>query len=186
MRPICDIVPVKQFLLFGALIFSAGLYSQKPATPCCTIIDMAKEAGTFTIRDVHTGKIALFKPDALDGAELKVGDTVDVKFEERKIVSVKGNAKMYDLMEASGGDSCCVILKLDSTVNDTSWRITAKNNSTGQQIQFNVPKSLAAQLNAGNIVYTQPTHGYAMISPASADTVRKQLYGFPLLQENAK
>jgi hypothetical protein len=177
---------MKQFLLFGALIFSASLYSQKPVTPCCTIIDMAKEAGTFTIRDVNTGKIALFKPDALEGAELKVGDTVDVKFEERKIISVKGNAKTYDLMDASNGDSCCVILKLDSTVNEASWRIIAKNNSTGQQIQFNVPKSLAARLNAGNIVYTQPTHGYAMISPANADSAKKELYGFPLLQENAK
>jgi len=177
---------MKQFLVIGALIVSTGAYSQKSDKSCCTIIDMAKDAGTFTIRDVNTGKIALFKPDALDGAELKVGDTVDVKFDERKITSVKGYAKSYELLDAANGDSCCIILKLDSTVNETSWRITAKNNGTGENIQFNVPKSLAARLSAGNIVYTQASHGYAMIAAAETDTAKKQIYGFPLLQENSK
>jgi hypothetical protein len=177
---------MKQFLFFTALMVSGNLYSQKADRPCCTIIDLAKDAGTFTIRDANTGKIALFKPDALEGAELKVGDTVDVKFDERKITAVKGTAKSYDLIDAVNGDSCCVILTLDSTVNEFLWRITAKNNSTGQNIQFNVPKSLAARLTAGNIVYTQPTHGYAMIAMAVVDTAGKQLYGFPLLEEKSK
>jgi hypothetical protein len=147
---------------------------------------MAKEAGTFTIRDVNNGKIALFKPDALDGAELRIGDTVNGRFDERKITSVKGNPKSYELMDAAKGDSCCVILKLDSIANEMFWHITAKNNSTGENIQFNVPKSLAERLTAGNIVYTQPSHGYAMISAAEADTAKRQLYGFPLLQEKSK
>lgn len=177
---------MKHIFLIGALIICGNVYSQKPDRACCAIIDMAKEAGTFTIRDAYTGKIALFKPDALDGAELKVGDSVNVKFDDRKIIAVKGNAKSYDLMDASNGDSCCVILKLDSAVNDTSWKVTAKNNSTGENIRFNVPKSLAARLSAGNIVYTQPTHGYAMITASVADTAKRELYGFPLLQENSK
>lgn len=177
---------MKHVILIGALIVYGTVYSQQPGRHCCAIIDMAKEAGTFTIRDAHTGKIAVFKPDALDGAELKVGDSVDVKFDERRIVSVKGNVKSYDLMDASNGDSCCVILKLDSAVNDSSWTVTAKNNSTGENIQFNVPRSLAARLSAGNIVYTQPTHGYAMIATSISDSARKDLYGFPLLQENTK
>lgn len=147
---------------------------------------MAKDAGTFTIRDVSTGKIASFKPDALEGAELKVGDTVNVKFEDRKITYVKGNAKSYELIDASRGDSCCVILKLDSIAGDSVWKITAKNNRTGQNIYFNVPRSLAARLSAGNIVYTQPTHGYAMIAENLPDTAKRQLYGFPLLQEDSK
>lgn len=174
---------MRQFLFIITVAVCTNAYSQKAGKACCTIIDMAKDAGTFTIRDANTGKIALFKPDALEGAELKVGDSVDVKFDDRKIIAIKGSAKNYDLMDAASGDSCCVILKLDSVINDTSWKITAKNNATGENIQFNVPKSLATRLSAGNIVYTQPTHGYAMIAANAADTAKKQLYGFPLLQE---
>jgi hypothetical protein len=174
---------MKQFLLFGALIFSLNSYPQNAARHCCTIIDMAKEAGTFTIREINSGRIALFKPDALEGAELKVGDTIDAMFGERKVASVKDTARSYELLDAATGDSCCVILNLDSTLNDTLWRITAKNNTTGEDIQFNVPKSLAARLSAGNIVYTQPSHGYAMITTDETDSAKKQLYGFPLLQE---
>lgn len=177
---------MKQFLLFGALMISINIYSQKADTHCCTIIDMSKEAGTFTIRDINSGRIASFKPDALEGAELKVGDSVDVMFDLRKVASVKDTATTYDLMDASYGDSCCVILKLDSTLNESSWRVTAKNNSTGENIHFNVPKSLAVRLNAGGIVFTQATHGYAMIAAVETDTTRKQLYGFPLLQESSK
>jgi hypothetical protein len=177
---------MKQFFLLGALIFSAAVYSQKADKPCCNIIDMVKEAGTFTIRDVNTGRIALFKPDALEGAELKIGDTVGAVFNDRKITSVKGITRSYELLEAANGDSCCVILKVDSTVLDTLWKITAKNISTGEDIQFNVPRPLAMKLNAGSIVYTQPSHGYAMISAAETDTAEKKLYGFPLLQEKEK
>jgi hypothetical protein len=177
---------MKQLLLFGALMISVNMYSQKAERHCCTIIDMARDAGTFTIRDINTGRIALFKPDALEGAELKVGDSVDVMFELRRVASVKDTATTYDLMDAARGDSCCVILKLDSALSESSWRVTAKNSSTGENIYFNVPKSLAARLNAGGIVYTQASHGYAMIAAADADTTKKQLYGFPLLQESSK
>jgi hypothetical protein len=177
---------MKQFFLLSVLIFPAGVYSQKADNPCCNIIDMVKEAGTFTIRDMNTGRIAMFKPDALEGAELKIGDTVGAMFNDRKVTSIKGSTRSYELLDAENGDSCCVILKLDSTVIDTLWRITAKNNSTGEDIQFNVPKRLATKLSAGTIVYTQPSHGYAMITVAETDTAERKLYGFPLLQEKEK
>ena len=145
---------------------------------------MAKEAGTCTIRDNHTGRIQLFKPDALEVAELKVGDTVDAAFDTKKITSVKGILRSYDMLAASFGDSCCNILKLDSVMNESFWRITAKNNITGENIHFNVPKTLAAKLSTGGFVFTQPSHGYAMITAAHTDSTEKFLYGFPLLQEN--
>jgi hypothetical protein len=152
----------------------------------CTIIDMAKEEGTFTIRDNHSGRIQLFKPDALEGAELKVGDSVDALFDSKKITSVKGITRSYDLLDAANGDSCCIIMELDSILNESSWRITAKNNTTGENIHFIVPKSLAARLSAGNVVYTQPSHGYAMIAAVQSDTTGRFLFGFPLLQEDSK
>ena len=177
---------MKKLLLIGILLGSVNLFSQDAKVPCCTIIDMAREAGTFTIRDIQTGRICQFKPDALEGAELKVGDTVDAVFDAKKITSVKGMAKSYDLMDAVNGDSCCVILKLDSLPDEPSWRITAKNNSTGENIQFTVPKSIAARLNTGGVVFTQPSHGYAMISWAQSDTSARFLFGFPLLQDESK
>ena len=177
---------MKHLLLCSALFVSVDLFSQKANDPCCTIIDMARETGTFTIRDNHSGRILLFKPDVLEGAELKVGDSVDALFDSKKITSVKGIAKSYELLEASDYDSCCVILKLDSVLNEASWRITAKNNTTGENIHFVVPKSLAARLSAGAVVYTQPSHGYAMIAAAQSDTTGRFLFGFPLLQEDGK
>src|SRR5215218_10019136 len=104
---------MKHLFIFPAMFFSVSLFSQKPDTPCCTIIDMVKEAGTFTIRDINTGKIKLFKPDALEGAELKVGDTVAAVFDKNKTIAVKGISKSYELLDAVNGDSCCVILKVD-------------------------------------------------------------------------
>ena len=177
---------MKHLLLYSALFFTMDLFSQKPKEPCCTIIDMAAETGTFTIRDNHSGRIQLFKPDALEGAELKVGDSVDAIFDTKKIVSVKGITRSYELLDASDYDSCCVILKLDSVLNTSSWRITAKNNITGENIHFIVPKSLAETLSTGGPVFTQPSHGYAMIAAAQSDTTRRLLFGFPLLQEDTK
>jgi hypothetical protein len=177
---------MKHLSLITALLFSTSLFSQKLNHPCCTIIDMAKEEGTFTIRDINTGNIKLFKPDALEGAALKVGDTVDVMYDTKKVTAVNGISKSYDLLDAANGDSCCVILKMDSLMNEPSWKITAKNKTTGENIQFNVPKSLAARLTTGSIVYTQPTHGYAMIAASLSDTAQKNLYGFPFLQEEKK
>ncbi|HUQ65423.1 MAG TPA: hypothetical protein VM101_04680 [Flavitalea sp.] len=174
---------MKLLLIIPLFFFSIALFSQKPDAPCCTIIDMVTDAGTFTIRDIHSGKINVFKPDALEGAELKVGDSVNAEFDSKKITAVKGVPKSYNLLDAANGDSCCVILRVDSLMNEPSWRITAKNNTTGEKIHFNVPKSLAARLSAGSIVYTQSSHGYAMINAALTDTTQKILYGFPLLQK---
>ena len=178
---------MKTLLLIGGLVTSLNLFSQQAKVPCCTIVDLAKEEGIFTIRDSHTGRMQTFKPDALEGAELKIGDTVDAVFDTKKITSVKGTSRSYDLMDAPNGNDSCVILKMDSILNEPSWRITAKNNTTGENIHFNVPKTLAARLSPGNFVYTQPTHGYAMISAALSDsTTNKFLFGFPLLQETNK
>lgn len=177
---------MKKLLFISILLVSGNLFSQNAKVPCCTIIDMARETGTFTIRDNHSGRIQLFKPDALEGAELKVGDTIDALFDTRKVTAIKGIAKSYDLQDAVKGDSCCVILKLDSLINESSWRITARNNITGENIQFEVPKPIAAKLNTGGVVYTQPSHGYAMISWAQSDTSATFLFGFPLLQEYSK
>jgi hypothetical protein len=128
----------------------------------------------------------VFKPDALEGAELKVGDSVHVIFDTMKVVSVKGVAREYELLDPAYGDSCCTILKLDSITGDSAMKVTAKNISTGESIHFNVPASLAARLNAGGIVFTKPSHGYAMIAPMQKDSSsRKLLFGFPLLQETA-
>jgi hypothetical protein len=177
---------MKQLILLLTLLVSANLFSQNTKEPCCTIIDMLKEEGIFTIRDSRTGRIQTFKPDVLEGAELKIGDTVDAVFDTKKITSVKGASRSYDLMDAPVGDSCCVILKMDSVLNEPSWRITAKNNSTGENIHFNIPKNLAARLDTGYLVYSQSSHGYALISAALTDTTQKYVYGFPLLQESSK
>ena len=166
-----------------ALLASVGLYSQNANEPCCTIIDMAKEEGTFTIRDNHSGRIKWFKPDALEVAELKIGDTVDARFDIKKITSVKGISRSYELLDLPAGDTCCVIIKLDSASGESLWQIMAKNNATGENIHFNVPRSLAIRLSAGGIVFSRPSHGYAMIAAALSDTTEKFLFGFPMLQE---
>ena len=178
---------MKWVVSLAVLLTSVFLFAQNTKEPCCTIIDMSKEQGIFTIRDSRTGRMQTFKPDVLEGAELKIGDTVDAVFDTKKITSVKGTSRSYDLMDAPNGNDSCVILKMDSILNEPSWRITAKNNTTGENIHFNVPKTLAARLSPGNFVYTQPTHGYAMISAALSDsTTNKLLFGFPLLQETNK
>lgn len=155
-------------------------YSQKGES--CVIIDVSKETGTFTIRDVKSGRIQTFKPDALEGAELKVGDSIRATFDSMTVVAVNGNARTYKLLEAQPGDSCCIIMKVD-TVEDTSVvRITARNKTTGGNIYFNVPKPFASSVDSGWVVFTQPTHGYALIA-AQGDSTSRRLFGFPLLQE---
>ncbi|MBL7698806.1 MAG: hypothetical protein JNK79_11625 [Chitinophagaceae bacterium] len=166
--------------LFGLLAAASSLQSANGQ--CCTIIDMAKEAGTFTIRDSRSGRIQLFKPDALEGAELKIGDSVDVKFDSMKVVSVKGVAKTYDLLEPLYNDSCCVVMKLDTLMPDSVFRVTARNISSGKSIYFNLPSTLRPSLDSGTVVFMHPSHGYAMVATRT-DSTRKALFGFPVLEK---
>ena len=160
-----------------------GGFFQKAEAQCCTIIDVAKEAGTFTIRDIKSGRIQLFKPGALEGAELKVGDSVDARFESMKTISIKGIAKTYELLDASYGDSCCIITSMDTILPDSVFRVTAKNISSGQNIYFHAPATLRPAIDSGVTVFTQASHGYAMIA-TRVDSTHKMLFGFPLLQDN--
>lgn len=174
---------LRLLVLVFLCINTQHLLSQMNAAACCTIIDVSNEEGTFTIRDIHTGRIEEFKPDALERAELKVGDTVDAVYDTKTITRVKGTAKSYKLLQPPFADSCCVILKVDSAVNDSLYTITAKNNITGANFHFKVPRPMATQLNSGEYVFTRPTHGYAMIALPPADTAStKLLFGFPMLQ----
>ena len=168
------------FLLIIALYAQNAFAQKKDAR--CTIIDMSKDEGTFTIRDRSSGRIQVFKPDALEGAELKVGDTVDVLFDLKKVTSVKGSEKSYDLLDPAFADSCCTVIKIDSVDKDSLFTVTARNNTTGENFNFRIPAVLASQMKDGALVFTKPSHGYAMIIAAEADTTRRALYGFPLLQ----
>lgn len=147
---------------------------------------MEKEAGTVTIRDSKTGRIHLFKPEALEGAELKIGDTVDAVLDLKKVSSVKGAPRSYELLDPIYGDSCCVVLKLDSLQEEKQLQVTARNNTTGEKIYFNIPKEMASALSEGSIVFTKPTHGYAMITTSQSDTTQRLLFGFPLLAQKPK
>lgn len=166
------------------LFHYTNVFAQK-ANACCTVIDMSKDEGTFTIRDSRSGRIHLFKPDALEGAELKVGDTIDASFNDKKVIAVKGNQKSYDLLDAPFADSCCTVSKLDTIATDSAISVTAKNITTGEDIRFHIPLSFGSNVRQGNIVFTRPSHGYAMLA-ASTDSTRKMLFGFPLLQEPEK
>lgn len=168
-------------LLF--MISVATLFLQQANAQCCTIIDMARDNGTFTIRDKSSGRIQSFKPDALEGAELKVGDTVDAKFDLMQTISVKGVAKTYNLLEPVYGDSCCIITKFDLVLPDSVLRITAKNISSGQHIYFDIPAMLRSTLDSGATVFTQTSHGYAMVTNR-VDSTRRKVFGFPLLEKN--
>ena len=163
-------------------MFNSGqLFAQVHAKACCTIIDMSKEEGVFTIRDINSGRIQLFKPDALEGAELKIGDTVEASFETKKITSVKGTSKSYELLQPAFADSCCIVMKVDSVATDSLFRITAKNNITGEHFHFKIPKNLAYRLTVGEKVFTKPSLGYAMIAPMQSDTTQRILYGFAVM-----
>ena len=172
-------------VIFFLLSLSCGITAYSQKNQCCTIIDISKVAGTFTIRDINSGRIQTFKPGALEGAELKVGDSVGAMFDSMKVVAVNGTARAYRLLDAPAGDSCCIIVKVDTVEDAPFVKITAKNNSAGENIYFNVPKPMAASLDTGRIVFTQASHGYAMIAIQSDSTTRR-LFGFPLLQEKPK
>ena len=169
-------------LLACVTIFECAPAGAQKASPSCTVIDMSKAEGTFTIRDSRSGRIYAFKPDALEGAELKVGDSIDVSFNDMKVTAVKGTQKNYELLDAPLADSCCTVSKLDTAAADSLIVVIAKNNRTGEDILFHVPLSFGALVHEGNIVFTRPSHGYAMIV-SNTDSTRRTLYGFPLLQE---
>lgn len=171
--------------IFFLLSLCCGIAAYSQKNQCCTIIDISKEAGMFTIRDINSGRMQTFKPEALEGAELKVGDSVGAMFDSMKVVAVNGTTRAYRLLDASAGDSCCIIVRVDTVEDAPVVKITAKNNSTGEHIYFNVPKPMAASLDIGRIVFTQASHGYAMIATQSDSTTRR-LFGFPLLEEKGE
>jgi hypothetical protein len=174
--------------LVPLILWSPGqLFSQKTKESCCAIIDMDKENRTFTLRDRNTGRITVFKPDALEGADLRVGDEVNASMAERKTLSIKGAAKIYALTEPEFGDPCCMITIIEPGTGEPSVTlVTAKNISSEEQFRFNVPRSMAVRLNIGGAVFKQPTHGYAMVPASLTDTSGKYLYGFPMLQQPVK
>src|ERR1044071_1184653 len=118
------------------IVLSGILICQEVHSQCCTIIDIAQDSGLFSIRDNKSGRIQAFKPDALEGAELKVGDSIDAKFDSMKVVRVKGVSRSYDLLDPMYSDSCCVVTLLDTLSADSAYKITARNISTGENIFF--------------------------------------------------
>lgn len=162
-----------------AFVSSLLVYFQEPVRSCCTIIDINKDSGIVVIRDIKSGWLKSFKPAALEFAELNVGDSVDVSIPLHQVSRVKKAARVYPLMELSIGEACCKVIemKMDSTEG-----LVVARNVEGGDLRFTVPDSLARKLVPGNDVFTSPTHGFAMFVAAGADSTKKLVYGFPLLQ----
>lgn len=178
---------MKTFFVFMLMMGfnSTIVFSQKQADPCCSIIDFDKEKGIVTVRDKISGRISQFKPQALQAAELKVGDTVDASAATRKITFVNGIATVHEMIEPEYSVPCCSIVEMSSDPAEPCCQIvSAKNTATGESFQFRVPKNFASQLNDSSEVFTQPSHGYAMVSATALNSSEKNYYGFPILPKN--
>jgi len=161
-------------LLITALIAIGALRQDRE--PCCSVIDINKDSGIVLVRDFTKSWITAFRPNALELAGLRVGDTVDVSLEIQQVSRVKGQPRSYKLTQPRYADPCCEVLRI--LPGSSQYTITAAKTG-GDSIQFKLPDSLAAALMIGNNVYTSPTHGYAMIRALlHQDTV---FYGFPLM-----
>lgn len=156
--------------------------AQDTAFRSSVIIDMQKDSGVVVIRDQQSGIIQMFRPHALEIAALNVGDTIQISSRSTHVNLVRGVRKNYPLLQPDYGLPCCTITKI-APGDPCCYTITALN-VTGEKFRFHVPDSLAMRLVTTGKVYTQPSHGYAMIYAGSmGDSTFRQLYGFPLLQQ---
>ena len=168
-----------KYLIIVIIIASAKIgYSQADA-PCCTVIDMVKDSGTVLIRDYREGWIKRFKPDALEFASLKIGDSVYASAQLQQVSKVNGMARRYPLMQPLYRQPCCEITYI--LQGHPQFTITARK-TTGDTLQFQIPDSLATALIIGSPIYTSPSHGYAMVLAPTA-TPDSIFYGFPFLQQ---
>jgi hypothetical protein len=85
-------------------------------------------------------------------------------------------------MNAPLTDSCCVVTKMDTVATDSVVTVVAKNKLTNEDIRFHVPLTFAVNVHEGNTVFTNPSHGYAMLL-TNTDSTSKALFGFPLLED---
>lgn len=173
-------------LLLLACIQTLGLSAQKSQLDFAAIIDIDKDAGTVLIRNPTTGRINLFKPDALELAELKVGDTVHVSDSAAKISRLKGTSSQYSLTPPEYTSACCSIVSIEAAKHDQCCAVAiVKNDSTGELFKFSLFKSSDSLLKVKTPVFTRESVGYAMVAASSAeDTVSKVFYGFAILPQN--
>lgn len=168
--------------LLVMLILPLMITAQDTTFRASVIIDMHKDSGVVVIRDYQSGLIQMFRPHALEIAALNVGDTIQISAQSTHVNLVRGIKKNYPLLQPDYGLPCCTITKI-APGDPCCYTITALNVN-GEKFSFHVPDSLAVSLNTIGKVYTQPSHGYAMIHVASkSDSTFRQLYGFPLLQQ---
>lgn len=160
--------------------FSAMAAVAQADSAFATIIDMNKDSAVAVVRGHRQGWIKQFRPDALDVSELKVGDTLRVSWEIGQVSSFKGNPRRYPLLPVAVKDPCCDVVEVKAGVGGVS-EVLAKT-VTGEPLRFMVTDTLASQIFTGQKVYTQPSHGYAMLL-IGRDSTRLPLYGFPLLQQ---
>ena len=168
-------------LLILTIALSFGFASAQDNLPCCTIIDINKDSSLVLIRNHETGWMKTFKPEALDLAELHVGDSIDVSVALNQVNRLKNKPRVYPLLAPKIDSVCCEVLEVQKT---TEQSLVLAKSREGMQVRFSMPDSIASFISAGQKLYTTSSHGYAMlfVQPA-ADSTGVQVYGFPFLPE---
>jgi hypothetical protein len=155
-------------------------FSQDTASRC-TIIDINKDSGTVLIRDFRTGWLKLFKPEALEFAELKIGDSIEAFPTLQQVSKVKQAPRRYPLIQPTFGTPCCEVLEIRAS---NSMSLITASSSTGEKLRFEMPDSLSKKITPGSKLFTSPTHGYAMLMlTQGSDSTSMYVYGFPFLAD---
>jgi hypothetical protein len=170
---------IKSIALLLALCAAFRGMAQDTLASRFTIIDISKDSGTVLIRSHESAWLKLFKPDALEFAGLKIGDTIEVSNTLQQVKRVKNEIRRYPLLEPYLGNPCCEVVGPEPL---PSKRIYVATNSDGGRFRFELPDTIAVMVSPGFRLFTSPTHGYAMISlPRPTDSTQHIVYGFPIL-----
>lgn len=158
----------------SAIIISQNSLSQKPPSPCCTILSVGPAdaivqpdgAGPVdaivVIRNITTGRTCMFSRAALDRNNLKVGDAINVDIATFTVTAIKGKGvgKGFSIFEPNSGTPCCSITNI-KTGESCCNIVSVQNNRNNYS--FSVPKEVSSNLKVGQPVNMGMKNTYAFV-----------------------
>ncbi len=115
----------------------------KAGAPCCSVIGVDSANGIVTIREKATDLTTQFEAGAQAIRAMKEGDDVITGAGPgapgTHVLSVKGVARSYSLVDVAPGQPCCAIAAISVDPGTPCCAIvTARDKATGRTMQFRV------------------------------------------------
>ena len=194
---------MKQITLLALMLgMSVGAFAQTELEPCCGIVGINPATNTITSWNKTTGRLFQFKVNATDIKTVKLNSPVNATPQLNRITSLNGAVRNYTIiktfaepvgktninyaepvgltnLQINNAEPCCSVIDIQIDNSDpVNGIVTARNKTTGKNIQFKAPALVLKSVNIGDPAYIEPCCNMAIVQVnTGAET---QAYGYYL------